>query len=275
MKLENNIPEVGYGTWKIKNDATPEVVITAIKCGYRHIDAAKAYGNEKEVGEGIKASGINRSELLITNKLWNDSRDFDKAIGACKESLFNMNLEYFDEYLIHWPASMAVHENWEEINIDAWKGLEELHKLGLVKKIGVCNFKKHHLESLMSNCTIKPMINQIEMHPGYYQKETIEYCNENNIKVEAWSPIGSGKLDKKQVLSDMALKYNVSIAQLCIRWCLEHGATPLPRSSNFDRMKENLDVYGFSIGEEDMNIIDKLERTSFSGLDPDTITIFG
>lgn len=274
--LDNNkeIPSIGFGTWKLKNnDSTIEVIKTAIKIGYRHFDTAFAYGNEEKVGVGIKDANIDRNELFITGKLWNADRGYDNIINACKRTIKNLDCEYLDLYLIHWPASIALYPNWSEINNETWKAFEYLYKEGLVKAIGVCNFKVHHLEELIKEASILPMVNQIEFHPGFMQKEILEYCKEKNILVEAWSPLASGKVFKNELLNEIAKKYNVSISQLCIKWCLQNGVLPLPKSKTEERMIENINLPDFTIDESDMNKINNMEYMG-SGLDSDTLTLF-
>lgn len=277
MRLNNGIiiPPIGFGTWKLKNnDETVEIIKEAIGCGYRHIDTAFAYGNEETIGKGIKASNINRKELFITGKLWNDDRGYENIINACKRTIKNLNCEYLDLYLIHWPASKAVHDDWIEINNETWKAFEYLYEQGLVKAIGVCNFKVNQLEELIKVAKIKPMVNQIEFHIGAYNKDILDFCNKNDILVEAWSPLGSGKLFKVDELKDMALKYNVSVAQLCIKWCLQNNTLPLPKSKNIERIKNNLDVFDFEIAKEDMEFLNNFREVGNSGLDSETITLF-
>lgn len=271
----HKIPSIGYGTWKLPNDDTTAGVIkNAISVGYRHIDTAYAYANEIAVGKGLKESSIKREELFITGKLWNDDRGYDKIIDACKRTISNLNCEYLDLYLIHWPASPALYDDWAKINAETWKAFESLYEQGLVKAIGVCNFKKHQLIALMDSAKIIPMVNQIEFHPGQRQEDVVAFCNDNNIIVEAWSPLGSGKMLKKDVLIEMAKKYDKSTAQLCIKWCLQNGVLPLPKSSEIDRMKENLMVDNFQITDSDMKILNDLPYMGGSGLDSDTITLF-
>lgn len=277
MILSNNnkIPCIGFGTWKLKNnDETSEIIKEAIKCGYRHFDTAFAYGNEEAIGKGIKSSKINREELFITGKLWNDDRGYDNIINACKRTINNLQCDYLDLYLIHWPASKAVHDDWIEINNETWKAFEYLYQNGYVKAIGVCNFKKNQLEELLKSAKIKPMVNQIEFHIGFRQEETVDYCNKNNILVEAWSPLGSGKILKVESLKEIADKYNVSVAKLCLRWCLQNGTIPLPKSKNIERMQDNLDIFNFEISEEDMQMLNNFPYVGGSGLDSETLTLF-
>lgn len=272
----NSIPSIGYGTWKLKNnDETVDIVKSAVLTGYRHIDTAKAYQNEEVVGKGIKASGVLREDLFISGKLWNDDRGFDNIIEACKNTIRTLDCDYLDMYLIHWPASKAVHDDWQKINEETWKAFEYLYNEGYVKAIGVCNFKKNQLEELLKTAIIKPMVNQIEFHVGFRQEETVDYCKENDILVEAWSPLGSGKMLKSEELKTMADKYNVSVAQLCIKWCLQNGVLPLPKSKNENRMKENLQLDDFEISSEDMEYLNNMPYIGGSGLDSETIILFG
>lgn len=269
------VPNIGYGTWKLPNDdSTIEIIKNAVASGYRHIDTAFAYGNEIIVGKGLKSAIIDRKELFITGKLWNDDRGYQNIIDACKRTISNLDCEYLDLYLIHWPASPALYENWVEINNETWKAFEYLYEQGLVKAIGVCNFKKHQLEELMKSANTMPMVNQIEFHPGQMQKETFDFCHKNNIVVEAWSPLGSGKMLKKDELKEIAQQYNKSVAQLCIKWCLQNNVLPLPKSKDLERMQDNLLVNDFEITKEHMEIINDLPYMGGSGLDSDTIELF-
>lgn len=276
-KLNNGIeiPSIAFGTWKfLDNEETSQIINNAITNGYRYIDTASAYGNEASIGRGIKQSGIDRQSIVIGGKLWNDDRGYEKTIKACYKTIETLNCEYLDVYLIHWPASKAVYDNWKEINNETWKAMEYLYESGLVKAIGVCNFKVNQLESLIENAKIKPMINQVEFHPGVMQKEILEFCKRNSILVEAWSPLGSGKLIKKEQLKEIASKYNKDVAQICIKWCIQNGTLPIPKTSDTDRMKSNLNVFDFTIGKEDMEYLNNLPYMAGSGLDSETITIF-
>lgn len=276
-KLNNGIeiPSIAFGTWKfLDNEETSQIINNAITNGYRYIDTASAYGNEASIGRGIKQSGIDRQSIVIGGKLWNDDRGYEKTIKACYKTIETLNCEYLDVYLIHWPASKAVYDNWKEINNETWKAMEYLYESGLVKAIGVCNFKVNQLESLIENAKIKPMINQVEFHPGVMQKEILEFCKRNSILVEAWSPLGSGKLIKKEQLKEIASKYNKDVAQICIKWCIQNGTLPIPKTSDTDRMKSNLNVFDFTISKEDMEYLNNLPYMAGSGLDSETITIF-
>lgn len=266
--------KIGYGTWGIENgNPTTQAVLTALETGYRHIDTAASYGNDFAVGKAVKKCGIPREELFITNKLWLSARAYEDAIAFCKRTLKLMKLEYLDEYLIHWPASKSRDENWEEINAETWRAMEELHKEGLVKQIGTSNFYEEHLESLFRNCSIKPMVNQIEFHPGNYQNNLLTYCLQNGMIVEAWSPLGSGEVLSNECLEQIADKYQRSVAAVCLNWCISHGVKPIVRSVNEDRMKANLTEWDFVLSKEDMDRIDALEGIGMFGVHPDDVDL--
>ncbi|MDR2809214.1 MAG: aldo/keto reductase [Tannerellaceae bacterium] len=263
------IPCIGFGTWQ-----TPEgplavnAVKYAIKAGYRHIDTADIYQNEESVGQGIAQSGIKRSDLFITTKLWNSKRGYESTLKAFDQSLRKLKLEYVDLYLIHWPANKA---GWEKINADTWRAFETLYKDGRVRTIGVSNFLAHHIESLLHTAEILPSVDQIEFHPGYMQADTLAFCKAHHMIVEAWSPLGSGRLLENLQLKEIAGRYAVSVAQLCIRWCLQNETLPLPKSVTPQRILENADVFNFTLSDADMQTINGLPYIGGSGLHPDKI----
>lgn len=265
IKLNNGkyMPSIGFGTSLVTGEECTKTIKSAINVGYRHIDTASAYENEKEIGEAIKQSKVDRKELFITSKVWKDSMGYDNTLKSFQNSLDNLGLEYIDLFLIHWPRN-----NDENLNIETWKALEKIYKEGKVKAIGVSNFLKHHLEALLPHCEIYPMVNQIEFHPGLMRKETKEFCMEKNIVLEAWAPLGKGKMLDNEKLINIAQKYNKSIAQLCLKWCLQNNVVPLPKSQNETRMKQNLDLFDFEITEEDMKIINNMEFFAGSDMDP-------
>lgn len=274
FRLNNNveIPSIGFGTWQTPDGETAALAVkTALENGYRHIDAAAIYKNEVSVGLGIKESGIKREELFITSKVWNTERGYEKTKLAFEKTLKDLDLDYLDLYLIHWPANKKQFSNWKEINQETWKAMEELYNSGKIKAIGVSNFLPHHLEALFENVEIKPMVNQIEYHPGFMQEETVEFCKKHDILLEAWSPLGTGRLLDNSDLKSIAKKYNKSVAQLCIKWVLENGLLPLPKSVTPSRILENKDVFDFEISKEDMNRINEMKDVGGSGLNPDEV----
>ena len=274
IALYNEIlmPEIGFGTWKaLTGEVTVEAVKAAIECGYTHIDCAAIYGNEKEVGLGIKESNVDRKTLFITSKLWNDVRGYQETIDAFNQTLSDLQLDYLDLYLIHWPRPVKYHDNYIEKNIESWKAMEDLYKQGKIKAIGVSNFKVHHMEEIMENCEIKPMVNQIEFHPSCLEKEIRDFCKKENIVVTGYSPLANGKVFECKELVEFSEKYGVSIAQLCIRYALQHDVIPLVKSVTKERIKANLNV-NFVISDEDMEKIDKITTCGGSYKDSDNIS---
>ena len=262
---------VGFGTWKSKDgQAAYDSVIEAIKAGYRHIDTATLYKNEASVGKAVNECGLKREEIFVTSKVWNRSRGYDKTMAAFEKTLEVMGLDYLDLYLIHWPAIPALFEDWNDINLSTWKALTELYKAGKIKAIGTANFFPQHLESLMQT-EVQPMINQIEYHPGYTQDEVVKYCQENGIVVQGWSPLGNGAVLNDEFLAGIAAKYNKSVAQICLRFAVQNGIVPLPKSVTPARIASNLDIYNFEISEEDMKAIAAMPETGFSGWNPNSV----
>ena len=264
------IPAIGFGTWQTPDG---EIAVEAVKCalaaGYRHIDTAAVYGNEDSVGLAIAESGIPREELFITSKLWNTERGYDKTLRAFDQSLKKLSLDYLDLYLIHWPAVRM--DDWEKVNNDTWRAMEHLHRSGRIRAIGVSNFLVHHLRPLMDKASVLPLVDQIEYHPGQMQEETVDFCRQHDILVEAWSPLGTGRMLTNTLLIEVAEHYHKSVAQLCIKWCLQNGTLPLPKSVTPQRIVENLQVTDFHISAEDMKTINDLPYIGGSGLNPDTI----
>lgn len=266
------IPCIGFGTYLAPDGLQAvDAVECAIADGYRLIDTAAAYGNEKSVGIAIARSGISRNEIFVTSKVWNTDRGYDTTLRAFEKTSANLGIECLDLYLIHWPASASRFDDWKEINAATWKALEKLYADGRVRAIGVSNFMPHHLEALFETASIAPVVNQIEYHPGLMQKECVDYCRTHGILIEAWSPLGRGRVLENSLLLSLAEKYGRSIAQICLRWEIQHGILPLPKSVKPQRIKENFDVFGFKISPDDMLRIDNMGSCGASGLDPDTV----
>lgn len=269
-KLNNGItiPEIGFGTWQLTENVE-QVIHWALNAGYTHIDTAAAYKNEKEIAEAIKTSGKKRSDLFLTTKVWASERGYENAKKAIETSLANLETDVIDLMLIHWPAKTN-QENWEEENAQTWKALEEYYAQGKIRAIGVSNFMVHHLEALLKTAKVKPMVNQIEYHPGYLQEDVVAFCKEHDILVEAWSPIGSGRILEDQLLNDLAKKYNTNVGVICIQFCLQNGILPLPKSTSQKNIENNIQI-NFQLDDEDMVLIKNMPQTGWSGLNPDEV----
>lgn len=255
FKVLNNgikIPSIGFGTYKSGNDEdTAKIVKYALETGYRHIDTASFYGNEVGIGNGIKSSKVRREDIFLVTKLWNDDHGYENTLKAFNKSLENLQVEYIDLYLIHWP---------NRLNTETWRAFEYLYKSGKVKSIGVCNFKIGHLEELKKNAEITPMINQVEIHPQNSKEDMLKYCDKNNIQLVAWSPIMRGGVFSNELIIKLSEKYKKTIAQIVLRWHVQRGVIPIPKSSNEERIKENLDIFDFELSSEDMNAINLLNE---------------
>lgn len=266
----NKIPCVGFGTWNLtESSTTVDIIKTAIDCGYRHIDTAFGYHNEASVGKAVRTCGLKRNELFVTTKLSNGSHGYENTMKEFEMSMNNLEIDYVDLYLIHWPRPIAVRDTWKEHNEGTWKAFEELYNAGKVKAIGVSNFLDTHLEALLDTATIAPMVNQIELHPRYVQRDAVRYCKERRIVVEAWSPLMRGEFNYP-VLVDISKKYNKTIPQILLRWSIQHGFLPLPKSSTRERMLENANIFDFQLSEEDIEAMKVLETYGRTGPHPDT-----
>ena len=265
VKLNNGVemPLLGLGTWELSEGETIiDAVRLAIGNGYRHIDTARIYGNEKGVGKGLKLSleeqGINREDIFVTTKLWIDSFKYEKALKAFDRSLNNLGLDYVDLNLLHWPEPTYRQE--------AWKALESILKEGKTRSIGVSNFYQNHLDELLSGADIIPVINQVEFTPYLYLKELKEYCEDKGINLEAYSPLTRGKKLKDQKLLNIAKKYNKSSAQILVRWGLQHNIVEIPKSSKEGHIIENSKIFDFTISEDDMATLDTFNENFYVGM---------
>ena len=263
MNTGNEIYQFGLGVWR-SGEATKDAVLTALKIGYRHIDAAAIYGNEEAVGEAIRESGISREDLFITTKLWNQDMRDERVMEAFETSLKKLGLDYVDLYLIHWPV--------KDKYIKSYKVMEEIYKSGRAKAIGVSNFKIHHLEDLLANTEIVPAVNQMEFNPQMQDNALLEMCKEKGIVFEAWSPLGSGACLENEDIKKIGEKYNKSVAQVIIRWILQRGIVVFPKSVHEERIKENADVFDFELTNEEIELINGMNRNLRTGSDPDTFT---
>ena len=270
------IPKLGLGTWMISNEDVVQAVVEAVKLGYRHIDTAQAYQNEAGVGEGIKASGIKRDEIFVTTKLAAEVKSYDEAVKAIDGSLKTLGLDYIDMMIIHSPKPWKeFHEEdpFFEGNREAWKALEDAYKAGKLRAIGLSNFEKEDLDNILESCSVKPMVNQILAHISNTPKELIDYIQKQGMLVEAYSPVAHGELLKNEEVAKLAEKYGVSVPQLSIRYCLEMGLLPLPKTANPAHMKNNAEV-NFEISAEDMEFLKNVEPIKDYG-DASNMPVYG
>ena len=274
FKLSNGIeiPTIGFGTWLLEGEKVTEPLKIALAKGYTHIDTAAIYKNEKEIGAVLKAENVDRSKLFITSKCWNSERGYEKAMAAFEQTLADLQTDYLDLYLIHWPANETQFpDTWAELNAGTWRAFEEIYKSGKAKAIGVSNFNINHLEALFETAEIKPMVNQIEIHPGHSQPELVDFCKQHNLLIQAWSPLGSGRILENELIVSLADKYNISVGQICINYCLAKEILPLPRSSSEKNIEANLTSNNFKLSAEDVKAIDEMPADGFSGLNPSTV----
>lgn len=265
------IPCVGLGTWQSNDETAKLAVLSALSLGYRLIDTAAAYGNERGVGAGIAASGLAREEVFVTSKLRNAAHGYKATLEAFEGTMERLGLEYLDLYLIHWPNPVQFRTHWEESTAGTWAAFEELYKAGRIKAIGVSNFMPHHIDTLMKTATVKPMVNQLKLCPGITQPEIVRYCNENGIVIEAYSPFGTGTVFENDEMKRISQKYGKSIGQICLKWSLQMGFVPLPKSANPMRIKENGEIFDFDLTSEDMSAIAGLVGSCGEAPNPDEI----
>lgn len=268
LTLNNKIeiPQIGYGTFRIGNETVTGLVESALKVGYRHIDTASFYQNEEGVGKAMRNSGIPRDEIFITSKVWMDSLGYEKTIASYEQSIADLEVDYLDLLLIHWPRPLGP---------ESWKALETLYKEKRVRAIGVSNYNIRLLKELMEGLEIVPAVNQIELHPRLQQKELLAFCSDNDIVVEAWAPIMKGKVTDIPLLNEIGRKYGKSAVQVTLRWHLQNGVVVLPKSSSESRMIENLAVMDFNLTAGEMEQIGSLDRGERVGLEPEDVYVRG
>ena len=268
------IPAVGFGTYKAADGKSADVIKKAIGSGYRYFDTASFYGTEPYLAEAIRQSGLPRKDFFIASKLWKSEMGYENAREAFQRTLENLDTDYLDLYLIHWPLPEPGYENWKELDKETWRALEELYAEGKIRAIGLSNFLPHHMENILAGCTVRPAVDQIEYHPGYSQEAAVQYCKENGILVQAWSPIGRSRVLKDPLVCELAAKYRVSPAQICLKFAVQRGIVPLPKSSSPERMKQNMDLFSFEMEQEDIWRLATMPQSGWSGEHPDQERVY-
>lgn len=268
-----HIPIIGFGTWQTPDgEVAVSSVLTALEAGYRHIDTAQGYGNEESVGIAVKKSGLDRKDVFITSKLANSERGYERTMAAFEKTMQKLDMDYLDLFLLHWPNPIAYRDNWEEANAVTWKALEELYNAGRIRALGISNFRRHHIDTLLKTAVVKPVVNQIRLCPGDTQDDVVNYSREKGMLLEAYSPLGIGKIFEVPQMQALAKKYGKSIAQIAIRWSLQRGYLPLPKSVTPERIRENADVFDFELEAADVELIANLKGCVGYSTDPDTIS---
>ena len=272
VTLNNGVkmPQFGLGVWQSPvGEATKNAVTWALQAGYRHIDTAAIYKNEADVGAGIRASGVPREQIFVTTKLWNADQGYESTLAAFEESRKKLGLDYVDLYLIHWPRGNAIVAKEGKKYLDSWRAFEKLYAEKKVRAIGVSNFNIHHLEDIFAMCNVAPMVNQIELHPLNNQQKLRQYCKEHGIQVEACSPLGGGQLLLDNKLASIPEKYHRTVAQVILRWELQHNIVVIPKSVRRERIESNANVFDFELSAEDMAQIDAMNTNTRYGPNPD------
>ena len=263
------IPAVAFGTYKAADGKSADVIRAAIGAGYRYFDTASFYGTETYLAEAIRESGIPRRDFFIASKLWKDEMGYENVKSAFERTLNNLRTDYLDLYLIHWPLPEPGYKEWRQLDKETWRAMEELYEAGKIRAIGLSNFLPHHIENILKDCRVRPAVDQIEYHPGYSQEAVVNYCRERGILVQAWSPIGRSRVLDEPLVKELAAKYDVSPAQICLKFAVQRNIIPLPKSSSEDRMRENLDLYSFELEQDDIWRLSTMPQTGWSGEHPD------
>lgn len=256
--FDSIFPLIGFGTYKA---ADTEIILRAIEAGYRYFDTASFYGTEKYIAEAIAKSGMKREEFFIASKLWKTDMGYENAKKAFRKTLEELKTDYVDVFMIHWPNP--------ELDLETWQALEEFYSDGKIKALGLSNFLPYHADNIINNCKVKPTVAQLEFHAGHTQAFALNYYREKNILLQAWSPIARGRVNNDELITGLAKKYNVTVAQICLRFCIQENVMPIPKASTIERMKENLESLNFEIDAEDISRIENMPPLGWSGEHPD------
>lgn len=269
----SRLPKIGFGTYNEEFADNTDIILKAIECGYRFFDTASLYETERSLGNALRISGIDRSDVIIETKLWIDEMGKENARSAFERSLNRLQTDYVDIYMIHWPRQTgADDEDWKGLDIETWQAMEELVDSGKVKRLGLSNFLPHHLENILDNCRIRPVVDQLELHPGYSQERAVQYCLDNDVVPMAWSPLGRGRENAtigNAILVKLANKYKKSIQQINIRFLLQKGILPIPKASSIEHMKDNMDVFDFTLSDDDVSMLSCMPQTAWLEEHPD------
>lgn len=264
------IPCMGFGTYNPDKDADNcKIILTALEAGYRYFDTASLYETERALGQAVKESGIDRSGLFIASKAWLDEMGYKETKQAFDRTLDRLQMDYLDLYLIHWPKRSVNDSEWRERAIETWRAMEELYQAGKIKGLGLSNFLPHHLEHILQNCKVMPLVDQLEIHPGYSQEAAVAYCKSKDVLPQAWSPLGRSKLLEHPFLLSLTEKYGKSAAQISLRFLVQKNIIPLVKASGMERMKQNMDIFDFEITCEDISILECMPQCAWSGEHPD------
>ena len=269
------IPAIGFGTYK----ASQEAMTLAVQAGYRYFDGASIYGNEAVLGRVLSQSGIPRNEIFIASKVWKTDLGYQSTIESLNRSLEDLRTDYVDVYLIHWPrpdlgAGAGVEcKDWRELDLETWRAMEELHRQGKIRALGLSNFLPYHAENIIKNCEIMPSVAQLEFHAGHTQKFALEYYRSHNILLQAWSPIGRGRVLDDVLIQELAEKYGVSPVQVCLAFCLSEGVMPLPKASSPERLRENMAAVNITLEREDVMRLENMPPLGWGGEHPDRVRV--
>ncbi len=269
------LPMIGFGTYNESFEDNRKAILAAIECGYRFFDTASLYETERSLGCAVKESGISREEVIIETKLWIDEMGRDNVAVALDKSLNRLQMDYVDIYMIHWPRQTGDDdEKWKELDIETWKAMEELVRQGKVRRLGLSNFLPHHLKNIIDNCSIRPVADQLELHPGYSQEGALAFCLQNDVLPMAWSPLGRGRENAtigNAILVRLAKKYGKSVQQINLRFLLQKGVLPIPKASTKEHMQANLDVFDFELSCDDISMLSYMPQTAWLGEHPDFV----